>query len=119
MERICPECNRPVRGRMDKKFCSSQCRVAFNNRQNKDATEIIKQVNGILKRNRKILQKLNPHGKAKVHHDQLVTAGFKFSYFTNSYTTKKGNIYRFVYEYGYLKLADNMYALVKKQDYVD
>ena len=106
-------------GRADKKFCSDQCRSAYNNRVNSDATNFVRNVNNILRKNRRILAELNPHGKSKVHKDKLLEKGFKLSYYTNVYTTKAGKQYHFCYEQGYLALDKGYYALVIRQKYVD
>ena len=37
-EKMCPECGKPVFGRIDKKFCSDACRNAFNNKANSAST---------------------------------------------------------------------------------
>ena len=36
MKKQCPECEDPIIGRTDKKFCSDGCRNSYNNRVNKD-----------------------------------------------------------------------------------
>ena len=36
-KRECLECREPVKGRVDKKFCSDYCRNAYNNNVNKDS----------------------------------------------------------------------------------
>ena len=59
---------------------------------------------------------LNPHGKSKSHRSKLGEKGFDFNYFTSTYTTKAGAVYYFCYEYGYLPLPNDFYALVKKQE---
>jgi len=79
----------------------------------------MRNVNNILRKNRRILISLNPDGKAKVPKAKLVNANFKFSYYTNTYTTKSGKTYYFCYEYGYLPIDYDYYALVIRQDYVD
>jgi len=38
--------------------------------------------------------------------------GFSFEYFTNTYTTKADKTYFFCYEYGYLDLGNDYFALV-------
>lgn len=115
----CIECNEPFIGRADKKFCSSQCRSQYNNRLNSDANNFIRNINNILRKNRRILAELNPHGKAKVHRDDLLEKGFRFSYFTNQYVTKSGNVYHFCYEYGYLSIKNDYYTLVIRKEYVE
>ncbi|MBK9256318.1 MAG: hypothetical protein IPM42_12595 [Saprospiraceae bacterium] len=115
----CPECGDEYTGRRDKKFCSDQCRTAFYNRQNSDQSKFMKNINNILRKNRRILMELNPDGKTKVTKTDLLDEGFKFAYFTNEYVTKNGNTYRFCYEQGYLRLEDNLYALVIRKEYVE
>jgi predicted nucleic acid-binding Zn ribbon protein len=118
-KRICPECGYEIIGRTDKKFCSDQCRNTYNNRLKQDVNNYMRNVNNILRKNRRILSELNPHGKSKAHRTKMIEKGFNFDYYTNTYTTKAGNIYYFCYEYGYLPIEDDYFALVMKQDYVD
>ena len=117
-ERICLECEAPLRGRKDRKFCSDYCRNSYNNKLNEDATNYVRRVNNILRKNRRILAKLNPEGKKTVDGITLAEEGFNFHYYTNMYTTQKGSQYLFCYEQGYIKLDNEQYMLVVKQDYV-
>lgn len=119
MKKACLECKDSFQGRADKKFCSDQCRTTYNNRLNSDSNNFIRNINNILRKNRRILAELNPKGKAKIHRDKLLEKGFKFSYFTNIYETKGGNVYHFCYEQGYLLLQDGWCALVVRQEYVE
>ncbi|MEZ5038992.1 MAG: hypothetical protein R2828_03845 [Saprospiraceae bacterium] len=119
MRSKCLECGDDFIGRADKKFCSPQCRSSYNNRLNSDGTNFVRNINNILRKNRRILAELNPAGKAKVRKDQLLERGFKFSYFTNQYRTQSGNTYCFCYDQGYLALEDDYYALVVRQVYVE
>ena len=114
----CLTCKTKVTGRADKKFCDSECRTAYHNKLNSFQNNFIKNVNNILKKNRRILIELNPNGKSKTTKEELLDRGFKFSYFTNEYITKAGKIYHFVYEQGYIELQDDKYALVIRQKYV-
>ncbi len=115
----CQECKRKLMGRADKKFCSDQCRTTHNNRLNSDRNKLMRNINNLLRRNRRILESLNPKGKTKVSKTRLLEEGFKFNYFTNEWTTGKGKLYRYVYDYGYTKINDNTYFLVVREDYVD
>lgn len=117
-QRICLECSQPLKGRKDQKFCSDYCRNAYNNRQNEDANKYVRRINGILRKNRRILEKLNPKGKSTVDGITLAEEGFNFHYYTNIYNTQKGAEYIFCYEFGYRKLDNDQYMLVIKQDYV-
>lgn len=118
-EKQCLECGEPIIGRADKKFCSDLCRNAYNNSRNRDRTNLMRKVNGILRKNRSILEAHNPNGKGKVSKAQLLKEGFDFSYFTNMYTTKSGKQYFFCYEQGYLPIENDYLALVIKKDYID
>ena len=118
MKRHCLECEEKIYGRSDKKFCSDQCRSSYNNRLNSDSTNIMRNINNLLRKNRRILAELNPNGKAKVHRKQLEEKGFRFNYFTNEFTTRTGNTYRFCYDQGYLVLNEGLVALVIRKTYV-
>jgi hypothetical protein len=78
----------------------------------------MRRINNILRKNRRILEKLNPDGKKTLDGITMAEEGFNFHYYTNIYTTKKGSQYIFCYDQGYLKMDDNQYMLVHKQDYV-
>lgn len=110
--RTCLDCGESIVGRSDKKFCNDICRNNYNNRLNSETTNYVRRVNAILRKNRRILAALNPGEKATVHKDKLSEKGFSFSYFTNTYTTQKGAVYYFCYEYGYLPLDKDFYMLV-------
>ncbi len=114
--RKCMECETKIYGRIDKKFCSDACRNAYNNRINKDSRNLIRNVNNRLRKNYRILEALNPHGKSKSSRAKLIELGFDFNYITNIYTTKVGKIYYFVYDQGYLPLENDYYALVKRDN---
>jgi predicted nucleic acid-binding Zn-ribbon protein len=116
--RKCPECGDEIIGRTDKKFCSDQCRNTYNNKLNSDASNTVRNINNILRKNRRILQDHNKQsGKTMVTKDTLLSNGFNFTYFTHMYTTKKGVTYFFCYEQGYLYLEDkNLYLLVANKE---
>lgn len=114
--KLCLECQNPIRGRADKRFCDDACRNAYNNRLNSSQNNIIRQINGILRKNRKILQEfLSDEKMTKVSQDRLLKSGFDFGYLTHYLNTSKGQQYVFVYEYGYLPLDNNQYLIVKKK----
>jgi predicted nucleic acid-binding Zn ribbon protein len=114
--RTCLECGDKLVGRADKKFCSDSCRIAYNNRLNSDETNYMRNVNAVLRKNRRILQALNPTGKTRVSRDKLLEKGFDFSYFTSQYKTREGSVYYYCYEQGYLELENNQFLLVIKKE---
>lgn len=117
--RTCLECGELLTGRIDRKFCSDACRIAYNNRVYRKENVFIQKINKKLKRNRDILKALNPEGKARVSKEDLLKKGFSFNFFTHQLKTKKGQVYTFVYEYGYLPLEDGMFFLVKNTKIVE
>ncbi len=114
-DKRCPECNEPLRGRADKKFCSDMCRNAYNNRLKTDNTGM-RNINNILRKNRKILEELIPEETARASRNKLSDMGFNFNYFTSIYTNKKEQTYFYCYEYGYLPLENDYFFLVKKKE---
>ena len=58
VSKLCLECDHPLFGRVDKKFCNDQCRNTYNNRVNKTTNDFVRNINVILRRNRKIIASL-------------------------------------------------------------
>jgi hypothetical protein len=117
MEKLCPECGDTIKGRMDKKFCSDACRNAHNNKLTADVTNYVRNVNNILKRNRRILETLTPQQTAKTTKTKMLQMGFNFDYYTNSFKTGKGTSYIFCYDFGYVKEDSEYVFLVRKKDF--
>tara|TARA_B100000809_G_scaffold67633_1_gene64683 strand:+ start:190 stop:543 length:354 start_codon:yes stop_codon:yes gene_type:complete len=113
--RECLECKEPLKGRVDKKFCSDYCRNSHNNSVNKDSKNLIRNINNRLRKNYKILSELNVSGKTKVTRTKLYDNGFDFQFFTSVYKTKTGNTYLYVYNEGYLALEHDTFLLIRKE----
>jgi predicted nucleic acid-binding Zn ribbon protein len=113
MNQQCLECGKPFSGRKDKKFCSDICRNTYNNQQNSDNVNLVRNTNNALRKNRRILEKLCPEDKAKTKRNTLMDKGFDFNLITNVRTTQKGSTYYFVYDYGYLELDNDFFLIVK------
>lgn len=119
-ERTCENCRVKLTGRIDKRYCSDQCRsVAKNSRKALNAGErLMKEVNSKLRHNRFMLQRYSPEGKTTLRREVLQAAGFDFRHFTHLYRTKQGNTYYFCYDYGYLLLPDEKVLIVNWQPYM-
>lgn len=115
-KRLCPVCSYEITGRVDKKFCSDQCRNNFNNEKYSMNNTLIQKVNRVLKKNYSILEKINKSGKTKTSRSKLLQEGFDFNYFTNIYETQKGSVYRYCYNQGYLALNDDLLLLIKNEE---
>src|SRR4051812_6202663 len=97
--KTCPECGEKFYGRSDKKFCSDYCRNAFNNKQNSDCTNHIRNINNTLRKNRRILENIIVSGKTeRLPWQKLALVGFNFEYCTHMRTTNDGKMYFYCYE---------------------
>jgi len=115
-KRKCLDCGEIIQGRADKKFCSDLCRNNYNNKLNQDSTNHVRNINNILRRNRRIMEELAPEGKASVHKSKLTEKSFDFGFFTNTYKNKNGDTYYYCYEYGYLPIKGDYYLIVKRTE---
>ena len=89
--KTCLECHEKIVGREDKKFCSDGCRNAYNNKMNKDHTNLMRNINNKLRKNYRILTELNPEGKTKATKNKLMRQRlrFRFNDFCIQYKNRK------------------------------
>lgn len=120
--KTCLNCEEVFEGRSDRKFCSDYCRSNFHYELKKGSCEsFFKKVDKQLKLNRRILKQFNQAGKSTVVADKLIASGFDPNYFTHYWKNRKGDVYLFCYEYGFLKRKENgkvKYVLVEWQGYM-
>lgn len=114
-KRTCPECGEPIHGRVDKKFCSDMCRNAFNNKNNSDSNNFVRNVNNALRKNRRILESTLVGDKITLPRQKLLDKGFNFSLHTSHHKTRNNDTYLFCYEYGYLPLENDFVLVVKRK----
>jgi transcriptional accessory protein Tex/SPT6 len=114
----CIECNKPLKGRIDKKFCDDFCRNSYNNKLNSDTNSYVRSINAALRKNRRILEETlaATEEMAKITKGKLLEKGFQFKHLTHTYTNKKGNVYYFCYEFGYLLLDADWILVVKRKE---
>lgn len=122
MNRLCLNCKSVLQGRVDKKYCSEYCKSNFNYELNKNkAVSLFKSIDQQLKLNRRLLRDFNKAGKSTVRTEKIIAAGFNPKYFTHYWKNRKGDVYLFCYEFGFLKRKENnksKYILVEWQDYM-
>lgn len=119
----CEYCNEEISGRSDKIYCDAYCKAAYHYQKRKkhEHATFFKQVDHQLKTNRKILKHLNVEGYSTVRKEVLHSKGFNPNFFTHYWKNKKGDVYLFCYDFGFLSLKKNnrdKYLLVKWQDYM-
>lgn len=113
MERECLDCGSLLRGRSDKKFCDDQCRSHYNNGIRSASSSALRPVNAILRKNHSILTKLCVRNKIRLKKEDLLCYGFNINYHTHLYNNKNGNTCYFCYDYGYIRLEEDIFLLVK------
>ncbi|NRB83500.1 MAG: hypothetical protein HRU49_06970 [Winogradskyella sp.] len=122
LQKECMYCGKPLTGRIDKKYCDPQCKSAYQYKTAQEQPErFYNKVDNQLKLNRRILKAYNKAGKATVRTSILRDEGFDPKFFTHYWKNKKGDVYLFVYEYGFLKKRENdnrKYVLIQWQDYM-
>ena len=80
----------------------------------------MRNINNLLRRNRRLLERLLDKQEitSKCHRLRLAETGFNFRYHTHQYVNKKGQIYKFCYDYGYLELESDWLLIVRyKEEY--
>jgi len=114
----CLTCDKPLKGRADKKFCDDYCRNSYNNQLKSISNNNIRNINNTLNKNRRILESLLPETEetAKANKEKLQRLGFNFKYITHTYITKTGKTYLYCYEYGYLPLDNDWFLIVKRKE---
>jgi hypothetical protein len=114
----CLACGAVVKGRADKKFCNDYCRNEYNNSLKSNTTNLVRNINNALGKNRRILESCIPTGQetAKANKEKLITKGFQFKYLTHTYKNKKGDMYYFCYDMGYLPTGDDWFLIVKRKE---
>lgn len=105
-QKKCLACNRVLKGRADKKFCDDYCRSVINNRKYIAERGLIRRVNHVLLKNRRILEHLlnNTHGKVTILRKTLSARGFQFDFFTHTHHTADGKKYFCCYDLAYTEL---------------
>ncbi len=110
-----------VVGRSDKLFCSIKCKSIKQYEDRQENEKFYLQIDKQLKVNRKLLRRYNKSGVSTIRKSELINKGFNPNYFTHFWKNQKGDVYLFVYEYGFLKVKHNQkekYVLVKWQKYM-
>ena len=119
VERKCLDCGDTLRGRADKKFCSDQCRNNYNNRLNRDSNNFVRNVHGLLRKNRRILADLIGEGKTTVHKDALYALGYNFSFFTHLIRANDGSVIQYCFEFGFREKEDDFIELKQNVQYLE
>jgi predicted nucleic acid-binding Zn ribbon protein len=110
-QKKCLDCGAFIHGRVDKKFCDDSCRINYHNQKYKAHMRGFREVESILRRNRRILAQFLHEGIQTPSEEMLEQAGFNFEYFTHRDVNRPNRF--FVYDLGVAKDSDEGYSLLK------
>lgn len=123
IQKNCLYCGIELKGRIDKLFCDVHCKSSYHYKKaQEEAPRFYNVVDNQLKMNRRILKAYNKAGKATVRSEILIKEGFNPKFITHYWKNKKGDVYLFVYEFGFLSRKENnreKYVLIKWQKYME
>lgn len=117
-KKTCRYCEKPIRGRADKKFCDDYCRNSFNNQLKSYSSNNVRNIQNYLKKNRNILENILIDGveTVKIPKDKLYGQGYQFKYHTHTYINKKGSTYYYCFDYGFLELENQWLLVVRNRE---
>ncbi|MEM9000608.1 MAG: hypothetical protein AAGB24_10120 [Bacteroidota bacterium] len=122
LQKHCLHCNRELVGRTDKKYCNLHCKSAYQyQKAKKEPERFYNKVDNQIRLNRRLLKQYNKAGKSIVRAQVLLDLGFNPKFFTHYWKNQKGDVYLFVYEYGFLTKIENnkqKYVLITWQEYM-
>jgi hypothetical protein len=87
-----------------------------------ESERVIVNLNKALRKNRSILKKLCPIGKATVRREVLIELGYDTTFFTSIFLTSTKQIYYICYDYAFMPIVDNNIQkalIVTKQQYMN
>ena len=114
MTKKCLICKEPIFGRIDKRFCSDNCRNQYHNGLKSSESTYQRRINYILRRNRKILLDSFFEGQEIVSNQYLLNRGFNYSYITNYQINDSGCTSYYCYDIGYTYHSDQKIRLLKR-----
>jgi hypothetical protein len=113
--KTCLACDKILKGRIDKKYCDDYCKNMYYNRKKESSSEYARNIISILKKNKRILESfLGDEELTRTTKESLLEKGFQFKFHTHTRLNKRGSLYYFCFEIGYLALHHERFLLVRK-----
>ncbi len=115
MKKHCQQCKTDIKGRSDKRFCSTACKNQHHVETRKQTRDAVGEVDAYLHRNREILALLmGTSSKETLDRLILDRTGFRYEYHTGTYLNKEGKTYKIVYDYAWMEFSDQKILIIKK-----
>lgn len=114
MKNVCKECQSPIQGRSDKKFCDDYCRVSYHSKRNRENLQVVRQINKILKKNRQILLEcLHKYGN-EIPRKYLEWNNYKFQYYTHLMSSSKRDSIKYCYDLGLIEISQSACKIIQE-----
>jgi len=116
-KRTCKICNKPIVGRSDKVFCSTECKSEYHTKLKTVTLAATQKTDVILHRNRSILLEIlgkNTNQK-KINRMILDRKKYNFAYLTGFHTNKHGKTVHHVYDFSWLIFSDEEVLIKRKR----
>lgn len=113
----CPNCARAFNGRANQRFCSSTCRIQFNNNKIRDAREPVVEINKVLYRNRAVLKDLyHRFGSDPIELKLLNRSDYNKRYYTHHTRSQNNELYTWCYDYAWIISGEHHIQITKSKD---
>jgi hypothetical protein len=113
----CQTCGKPLRGRIDKKFCNKGCQNTFHNDRLRAERLECASIDSILRQNRRVLMGcLDGRATRILPREELLIRGLRFNYHTHYSDNHRGERYFYCYDHIFLPLASGDYLIVRRQE---
>jgi hypothetical protein len=114
--RKCKICKTVFEGRIDKLYCSIQCKNYYHINLRKVTNTAAIPIDRFLHRNRSILLEVLGKNKVqiKVARTLLEQKKFRFKYHTHYHINSKGKMYHYVYDISWMQFSDDQILINRK-----
>lgn len=118
MKKKCKICQREMKGRPDKIFCSAQCKNHYHVKLRSVTKDAASQIDVILHRNRSILLEIiGKNGiQKKVPRIVLENKKFRHKYHTHFHVNSQGKMFRYVYDLAWMEFSDDEILIIRKRE---
>lgn len=116
--RKCEVCGTPFTGRPEKRFCDPNCKTTYHNMMRSINAHETRRIDQFLHRNRTILMEIYKKKNESLFlcsKIQLLKMGFKFEYFTSSYSNHTGKKINCMYEFTWYTNLEHEIVVKKRR----